>query len=423
MNKIRIAFLNNDDLKFEPKIKEHENFELGFEIDRFKSSDDLIEGLAKKNYSLIISAEVNLNVCRAKYFKLYKELPNYEKVKWLNIFDAKDKNDNDLAWEILNFYKKTLSAQKPIFFSIITPLYHTRHTDFVRAYNSLKKQTCVHWEWILVDDSKNKKLTEFAKQYAKKDFRIKYFNIEHSGIIGNVKNIGFSLARGEYLLELDHDDIILPEALEKCLKAFENPEIGFVYSDCLEVNIDSRDNILGTRTYSHDKDGNAIPGNWGYSNTGSHYYYNYKGHELLAARSPSINPQSIRHITSSPNHLRCWRADVYKKIKGHDYNIHIADDYELMVRTFLETKFCRINSVQYIQHYLLDNNNNTQYARYGEIQRLTHYISSSYDKKIHDRILELGAEDYCWDSKSKMSTYWYDYGDKAKNYTLNEELE
>lgn len=422
MNKLRIAFLNdNEDLVFEPKLENPNISEHYFEIERFTSSDKLIEGLSKKNFSVIISIEVNFDVCRAKYYKLY-DLPNYIKVKWMNIFDYAKKDPNQIASDILDFYSRLIAAEPPIYFSIITPLYHTRHSDFVRAYESLKNQTFKHWEWILVDDSSNKELTQFAKKYAKEDFRIRYFEIDHTGIIGNVKNLGFSLGRGTYLLELDHDDILMPKALERCAKAFEDPEVGFVYSDCLELEIDSRNNILGTRTYGHDKEGNAIEGPWDLSGTGTHYYYEYKNHKLLACKSPNINPQSVRSITMMPNHLRCWRKSVYQELGGHNPNIHVADDYELMVRTFLKTKMCRINSVEYIQHYLMDSNTNTQYSRNGEIGRITHYVTMAYEKEIHERLLELGADDYCWNEKDQKGYFWADFGDLGKKFELNSNL-
>ena len=54
--------------------------------------------------------------------------------------------------------------------------------------------------------------------------------------------------------------------------------------------------------------------------------------------SPNINPYTIRTIYCQPNHIRCWKSDVYRKIYGHNYNYSIADDYELVVRTFLEQR-------------------------------------------------------------------------------------
>ena len=422
MNKLRIAYLStNTDYKFEPVFENPYFTEKEFEIDTYTSSDDLLKGLAKKEYTVIVTGEKNLEVCRAKYFKLYK-LPNYIKVKWLNIFNIEEKTKNEIAESILYFFSSLISAEPPVFFSIITPLYHTNHTDFIKSYESLKNQTCEHWEWILIDDSKDKKLTKFAEQYAKNDFRIRYYNIEHSGNIGNVKNLGFRLGRGTYLLELDHDDALMPTALEKCAVAFQNPEIGFVYSDNIELKIDDRNNILGSITYNHDENNNQIETNWGVSNTGYHYLYEYNGTMVYATKSPDINSQTIRTITAVPNHLRCWRSTVYHNIGGHNINIPVGDDYELMVKTFLNTRMCRITSVEYVQYYNISNSSNTQFARNAEIQRLTHFILHSYEKKIHDRIIELGGDDYCWNEQDQKGYFWEDFNHIENKGMLNYEL-
>ena len=54
----------------------------------------------------------------------------------------------------------------------------------------------------------------------------------NSGNIGNVKNEAVSLCRGKYVLELDHDDEILPDVLKDSVEYFEaHPDVGFIYMD------------------------------------------------------------------------------------------------------------------------------------------------------------------------------------------------
>ena len=58
--------------------------------------------------------------------------------------------------------------------------------------------------------------------------------------IGNV-NEAVSLCRGKYVLELDHDDIIVPDLLKDATNVFESDnEIGFVFSDFANVYEDGR---------------------------------------------------------------------------------------------------------------------------------------------------------------------------------------
>ena len=98
---------------------------------------------------------------------------------------------------------------------------------------------------------------------------------------------------------------------------------------------------------------------------------------------------------AAPNHIRSWRATTYAEIGGHGDYIHVADDYELMVRTFLNTRMCRIPEMCYVQ-YRNYGVGNTHQSRNSEIQRLVRYFSTFYDKMIHERFLELGVDDFVW---------------------------
>jgi hypothetical protein len=106
------------------------------------------------------------------------------------------------------------------------------------------------------------------------------------------------------------------------------------------------------------------------------------------------NSVTIRHIVSAPNHLRAWRRSVYDALGGHSPLFHVADDYELCVRTFLHTRMVRIESVGYIQYY--NATGNTQRVRNKDIQRLVRAVKESYDRRIHERFLDLGVEDFAW---------------------------
>lgn len=408
MDVIKILVLMDDDVDFNPIHNESENHLKNFDIVRINSDIDIYK-ILDDNVCIIVTAETNDNNIFLKYPRLHK-LPSYIKTRWLNFYNIVDYDSYSMAREILNFYARAFKFQTEDFFSIITPLYNTRKDVFDRTYDSLKKQINPNWEWVIVDDSPDKDKTKYIQKYIDDDFRIKYYPLEHSGNIGKVKYTGFSLGRGKYLLELDHDDILLPTALQRADMAFNsNPEIGFVYSDCLELQINKYGEPVGVQNYSRDENGNPTMNPWGVSNTGGVGEYTYKGVNVYYNISPNINPQTIRTITAMPNHFRCWRKDVYQKIRGHRTIVPVADDYELMVRTFLNTRFCHIKSLEYIQFYEIDGVVNTQYKKYGEIQRITTFASRVYDEDIHNRIIELGKNDYCWDDVSKQSIWWNVY--------------
>lgn len=71
-----------------------------------------------------------------------------------------------------------------------------------------------------------------------------------------------------------------------------------------------------------------------------------------------------------------------------------------MIRTFLATKMVRIPKLCYLQ---FQDGTNTQTVRNRDIQRHVRYLAWKYDRRIHDRFLELGVEDWVWRETEQRS--------------------
>ena len=82
---------------------------------------------------------------------------------------------------------------------------------------------------------------------------------------------------------------------------------------------------------------------------GSYRSESHRGRTLAVANTPNINAKTIRHIVGVPNHVRCWQRDCYREVGGHARQIHVADDYELLIRTFLGTRLARVPKLGYMQ--------------------------------------------------------------------------
>jgi glycosyltransferase involved in cell wall biosynthesis len=280
-------------------------------------------------------------------------------------------------------------------FSVFTPTYKTGDR-ILRAYESLRKQTYINWEWVVLDDSPDDLVWNILKTLAKNDYRIKLYKLHPltEGNVGLAKHRVASLCTGEWLVELDHDDALISTCLEECFKAAtQYPDAGFIYSDVCELYEDGQ-----MRAYDHDHSGN-----W-YAREDNHFDFGYAGHtwvkadgkEYLTHHYPDINPLSIRFNISMPNHVRVWKREVYNQIGGHNIHFPVADDYELIVRTFLYTPIIHIKKMLYIQH----NNRNSTVDNNGiDINRRARLIRDHYDKQIHDRILELDKHDWNWDDE------------------------
>jgi len=265
--------------------------------------------------------------------------------------------------------------------SVFTPTYKTG-PRLQRPFSSLLAQTYANWEWVVVDDSDDGGETyRMIQAYAAQDHRVRPFKPDrHSGIIGAVKNMACALARGDLLVELDHDDELAPAILEFLATAHRrHPDAGFFYSDFCEVDPD-----LNALCYA---DG------WGFG-YGSYRAEYYRGHRLKVANAPNINPKTIRHLVAAPNHVRAWTRSCYTAIGGHNQFLHVADDYDLLVRTFLHTTMVRIPVLGYLQY--LEGEANTQRVRNQDIQRHVRYLRWKYDRRIHERFLALGLDDWVW---------------------------
>jgi len=331
---------------------------------------DELNKLNDSNYHLIVTyGDSNI------YLKdVNNILSNRIKKRWLHFNEINDINqfNKSINYCFINNVLKTNRVK----FSIFTTCYNS-YNKMLRAYSSIKNQTFKDWEWVILDDSPDDNHFNFLKNILINDKRIRlYKRSENSGNIGNVKNEVVSLCRGEYLLELDHDDEILPDVLNDSINVFEsNPEIGFIYMDYTNITEDGK-MVKYSDFFS-----------FGYA---GYYCYKYNNKWYYVASTPNINNITLSHIISVPNHPRIWRKDILLKIGNFSEFLPICDDYELILRTAINTKIAKIHKLGYIQ-YMNNNNNNFSLIRNSEINRLCqdeiypqYYDLLNINKKMQD---------------------------------------
>lgn len=96
-------------------------------------------------------------------------------------------------------------------FSVIVPCYNSKNT-ISNALNSIKCQTYVDFEVIIVDDGSTDETADVCKGFARKDDRFKYIYQENKGVSA-ARNLGIEYAKGDFLVFLDSDDIYSREYL------------------------------------------------------------------------------------------------------------------------------------------------------------------------------------------------------------------
>lgn len=119
------------------------------------------------------------------------------------------------------------------FFSIVTPVYNPPVEVLLETIDSVRQQSFEDWELILVDDvSPDPAVREALRREAAAEPRIKVVEREVNGHIVKASNDGIDRARGEFVVLLDHDDLLEPNALEVMATAIEaNPDVDYLYSD------------------------------------------------------------------------------------------------------------------------------------------------------------------------------------------------
>ena len=184
--------------------------------------------------------------------------------------------------------------------SIIIPTYNTNSTHLRECIESVRRQHYQNWELCICDDfSSSNHVRNILKDYRSKDSRIKLIFRKQNGHICKASNDALSLATGEYIALLDHDDMLADNALYWVARELQKkPYANLIYSD--EDKIDDN----GLRSCPHFKPAFNL--------------------DLLL---------SYNYIS----HLGVYRRDIITKIGGFRVGLEGSQDHDLALRTILES--------------------------------------------------------------------------------------
>jgi len=237
------------------------------------------------------------------------------------IFQQRRGIDDYKAGDIITvvpYYEPSLSD--PLV-SVIMPAYNS--ADYIgQAIESVLIQNYPKFELLIVDDGSTDNTREVILQY--KDERIKYFYKENGGP-SSARNHAIKQAKGQYIMPLDADDMMVPNFIISHLKEFEkNPEADLVYSDVLLI----------------DEVGNPIK-------VMNKPEYQDRRHLIrdLFRRGHPIVPFRLG-----------LRRSVFDKIGLYDETLMIAEDYDMM-RRFVKAglKAHHLSEVLHIRRMRSDN--------------------------------------------------------------------
>ncbi|BAZ03060.1 family 2 glycosyl transferase (plasmid) [Tolypothrix tenuis PCC 7101] len=125
--------------------------------------------------------------------------------------------------------------------SIITPCYNAE--KFIsKTIESIRSQTFIEWEYIVVDDGSTDKSVDVVSSYLAHEPRLKLVKQTNAGAC-NARNNGFKACalESQYLLFFDADDCLEPQMLEVMVEYLDaHPQVGLVYCDSWFIDPENR---------------------------------------------------------------------------------------------------------------------------------------------------------------------------------------
>ena len=121
----------------------------------------------------------------------------------------------------------------PLVFSIVTPLWQTPLAILEATARSVRAQTYPHWQWCLaVSRDDRPRLRRAVEKLAAAEPRVSVVWTERNEGISHQSNAALSAAHGEFVVLLDHDDLVAAHVLyEGARRIGQVPESDLVYSD------------------------------------------------------------------------------------------------------------------------------------------------------------------------------------------------
>lgn len=187
------------------------------------------------------------------------------------------------------------TAAEALSFSIVMPAYEPDLHMLDEAIASVRAQEHARWQLCIADDaSAQPGVRERLAHWAATDQRIEFVQRAVNGHIAACTNSALALARGDWVLFLDQDDLLAPHALLELADAISSrPDLVLVYSD--EDKLDAG----GHRFEPHFKPAYSI--------------------ELLRGQN-------------FINHLAAYRRDAIESAGGLAEGFDGAQDHELALR-------------------------------------------------------------------------------------------
>ena len=329
------------------------SWDVPYEVRVCKHLHSLLSTIAQFDPDVVVTSTFTPGVLNNADFEIRK--------RWIHV-DPNSPPDK-LMSAIESCYVSNLWGEHPFqkaqpLVSVYTGSYNTGDL-LLDTFQSLRDQTYPNWEWVVVDDESTDGTWDKLLEFSRTDHRVKPYLTKHNGRIGNTKDLATRLSNGVYLVELDHDDMLVDTALDEVKKAFESdPEIGMVYTNCAAFFPDGS---------PHQYTGPFWEPRYREVEYRGKKYQECRNPDIYDRFGPDFREQFGYFLTVGPNHIRAYRAKTLKELGGYNRHLPITDDWDVIARMFLYSKCHHIDRMLYL--YRFHNQwQNTTFTRNKSIQ-------------------------------------------------------
>jgi O-antigen biosynthesis protein len=251
-------------------------------------------------------------------------------------------------------------------FSIYTPTHDSRWLG--ECFRSLLAQTFGDWEWVILRNGDRCQQDAVVPPEIAGHPQVVVRESSLKGI-GALKGEAVKHCKGDFFVELDHDDRLSADCLEEILKAASVNPGGFYYSDFTSLYPNGAPETFGS--------------DWGWEK----YEAEIDGQTHLCQRSFPPTPKGLSEIWFAPNHVRVWSREAYDLAKGYDPTLTVGDDHDLICRTFLTgVPFIHIQKPLYFYRRVIDTKTANSYVKAGsEVTRINYRNMNLF---LHPMIFE-----------------------------------
>jgi len=265
-----------------------------------------------------------------------------------------------------------------ILYSFIMPVYNTKLDFLKEAIFSILNQTYTNWELCIVDDgSTDNSLLEYLQLLPQKDDRIKVTLRELNGGISCATNDAIAISIGEFLVFIDHDDLIEHNALSEfnlCIS--KNQSVDFIYSD--DDKIDSE---------------------------GNRYSPQFK---------PDWSPELLLSYCYI-SHMKVVRSELSKKIGHFREGFEGSQDYDYILRLCENT--CRVSHIPKILYHWRVSPGSTAASGDAKPKAFECGLKALTDA-LSRRSMKGDIRHPLWAQKEKLGIYQILFPDKGPEVTI-----